>query len=184
MPNVAGSINNRGEVAGTAQSPLDGTIHAFLWTKDEGMQDFGAFPGAFATVPPCCHSINDSGGMVGFSIDGDGNMRALLWQGKVPKDLNTFIAKKSGWYLLAASSINDAGQIVGWGTINGEVHALLATPCDRNHAGSESCEDDAEGAAAEADETTVRPQPVLSEDARKLLQQRFGRFGVPLTGPR
>ena len=28
--NIASSINNRGEVVGTAQSPKDGTVHAFL----------------------------------------------------------------------------------------------------------------------------------------------------------
>jgi len=30
--------------------------------------------------------------------------------------------------LLEAESINDAGQIVGYGTINGDVHAFLASP--------------------------------------------------------
>jgi len=43
-------------------------------------------------------------------------------------DLNTQIPAGSPWYLQFASSINDAGEIVDWGTINGEVHAFLATP--------------------------------------------------------
>ena len=51
--NVADAINNRGDVVGGALSPKDGTIHAFLWTEDTGMQDLGAFPGAFVTVAPC-----------------------------------------------------------------------------------------------------------------------------------
>ena len=46
----------------------------------------------------------------------------------MPVDLNTLIPKNSPWYLQNASSINDAGEIIGWGTINGEVHAFLATP--------------------------------------------------------
>jgi probable HAF family extracellular repeat protein len=128
-PNDATSVNDRGEVVGTAQSPEDGTLHTFLWTKDTGMQDLGAFPGAVVTVAPCCHTINYRGEVVGFSIDGTTfNSRALLWQGKVPKDLNDFIPAGSPWYLQWAASINDAGEIVGWGTINGEVHAFLATP--------------------------------------------------------
>jgi probable HAF family extracellular repeat protein len=128
-PNVAGAINNRGEVVGTAQSPIDGTLHAFLWTKQTGMQDLGAFPGAVATVPPCCNTINDRGEVVGFSIDGTTfSSRALIWQGKVPKDLNLFIPAGSPWYLQAALSINDAGEIAGYGSINGEVHAFLAKP--------------------------------------------------------
>lgn len=127
--NVASSINNRGEAVGGAMSSKDGAIHAFLWTKQTGMQDYGAFPGAIATVTPCCRTINDQGEMVGFAIDGTTfNSRAIIWQGKVPVDLNTLIPKNSGWYLQAADSINNAGEIVGYGSINGETHAFLATP--------------------------------------------------------
>ena len=35
--NVAGDINNRGDVVGTAQSPKDGTTHAFKWTRQTGV---------------------------------------------------------------------------------------------------------------------------------------------------
>jgi probable HAF family extracellular repeat protein len=85
------------------------------------------------TLPPCCHTINNKGEVVGYSIDGTtGNTRAVLWQNNGLIDFNTLIATGSPWYLQAASSINDAGQIVGWGTINGNVHAFLATPCDRD----------------------------------------------------
>ena len=93
------------------------------------MQDLGAFPGAVVTVAPCCHTINYRGEVVGFSIDGTTfNSRALIWQGKVPVDLNTLIPKNSPWYLQSALSINDAGEIVGYGSINGNVHAFLAVP--------------------------------------------------------
>lgn len=127
--NIASAINNRGEVVGASQSSKDGAIHTFLWTRETGMQDYGAFPGAFLTVAPCCNTINNSGQVVGFSIDAaTGNLRALVWQGKVPVDLNTLIPKNSGWYLACAQSINDAGEIVGYGMINGAVHAFLATP--------------------------------------------------------
>ena len=102
--NVASSINNLGEVVGGAVSPKDGVIHAFRWTKQTGMQDFGAFPGAIVTVPPCCHTINDRGEMVGFSIDGTTfSPPALIWRDKVPVDLNTLIPAGSGWYLQACS---------------------------------------------------------------------------------
>jgi hypothetical protein len=43
-------------------------------------------------------------------------------------DLNTLIAPLSGWELLDASAINDAGQITGQGLIGGEYHAYLLTP--------------------------------------------------------
>ena len=161
--NVANSINNRGDVVGTALSAKDGTIHAFLWTEDTGMQDLGAFPGAVATVAPCCKTINDAGEVVGFAIDGMGNFTALVWQNKVPVDLNTLVPAGSPWYLQNACSINDAGEIAGQGLINGEVHAFLATPIHHPHASGEDLAPSPQGKATPA---------ALSEDARKLLQRR------------
>jgi probable HAF family extracellular repeat protein len=174
--NIADSINNLGQVVGGAQSPKDGTIHAFLWTRATGMQDFGAFPGAIVTVPPCCNTINDRGEMVGFSIDGTTfNSRAIVWQGKTPVDLNTLIPKGGPWYLQAANSVNDFGEIVGQGLIHGQVHAFVATP-SFGAFGGESFSPAAEG---------VTSPTVLSDEARKLLlkQLPFGRFGTQITGP-
>jgi probable HAF family extracellular repeat protein len=175
--NIASSINNLGQVVGGAQSPKDGTIHAFLWTRATGMQDFGAFPGAIVTVPGCCNTLNNRGEMVGFAIDGTTfNSRALVWQGKTPVDLNTLIPKGSPWYLQAADSVNDFGEIVGQGLINGKVHAFVATPTNRDF-GDESFSDAAESASSPM---------VVPEDVRNLLQQRprFGRFGTRLMEPR
>jgi probable HAF family extracellular repeat protein len=124
--NLATSVNSQGQVVGTALAK-DGTSHAFLWTKETGMQDYGAFPGAFVTVPPPVNTINNRGQMVGLAISPTGET-ALIWQGKVPVALNTLIPKNSGWYLQCAQGINDAGAITGFGLINGEVHAFLATP--------------------------------------------------------
>ena len=45
---------------------------------------------------------------------------------------NTLIPKGSPWYLQQAESINEDGQIVGYGTIGGNIHAFLATPCDED----------------------------------------------------
>ena len=41
--------------------------------------------------------------------------------------LNKLIAPNNGWVLGQANGINDAGQIVGYGTIGGQTHALLLT---------------------------------------------------------
>jgi len=130
--NIANSINNRGEVVGTAQSPKDGTVHTFFWTRQTGMLDYGAFPGAVATVAGCCHTINDSGQIVGFSIEPANpySGRALIWQGPEPKDLNSFV-RDAGLFvqLTGAFSINESGEIVCQGvTKTGELHACLAVP--------------------------------------------------------
>jgi probable HAF family extracellular repeat protein len=125
--NLATSVNDIGQVVGFAQSS-DGTQHGFLWTKDTGMQDLGGFPGAVnGTGPPCCNTINNSGEIVGFSLDANFNMRALVWHGKTPVDLNTLIPADSPWYLQAANSINDGGVITG--------SALLKSACSGGVAG-------------------------------------------------
>jgi len=44
------------------------------------------------------------------------------------KDLNRLIPSGSGWVLSEATGINDAGQIVGSGTVHGQQHAFLLNP--------------------------------------------------------
>jgi hypothetical protein len=64
----------------------------------------------------------------------------LYTSGSGMVDLNTLIAPLSGWELLDASDINDAGQITGQGRIGGQFHAYLLTPVpipgDFNHNGT------------------------------------------------
>jgi probable HAF family extracellular repeat protein len=66
--------------------------------------------------------------IVGVSIDASYNERAVVWHGKGPVDLNTLIPENSGWLLECAQGINDAGEIVGFGTLHGSTHAFLAKP--------------------------------------------------------
>ena len=42
--------------------------------------------------------------------------------------LSSLISSSSGWSNLNATAINDAGQIVGQGLINGQEQAFLMTP--------------------------------------------------------
>jgi probable HAF family extracellular repeat protein len=43
-------------------------------------------------------------------------------------DLNNLTPPDSGWLLTEAKDINDAGQIVGIGIVDGRQHAFLLTP--------------------------------------------------------
>jgi probable HAF family extracellular repeat protein len=43
-------------------------------------------------------------------------------------DLNSLIPTGSGWQLLEAYGINNVGQIVGEGLLNGQAHAFLLDP--------------------------------------------------------
>ena len=168
--NIAGSINDLGQVSGTSLF-TDGTIHSFLWTKRAGMKDIGTLPGAILTVAPCCHSLNNKGEITGFWIDGSGNLSAFYWKNNVMTDLNTLISANSGWYLLNTASINDAGQIAGFGVNpEGEVHAFLATPCWR------ACGDETDTTIAMP--TNQRPMPSVPESVRQFINQQLRRTNV------
>jgi probable HAF family extracellular repeat protein len=179
--NIATGINSRGEVAGASQSS-GGAPHAFLWTKDKGMLDLGTLPGDSLSAAPCCHTINNRGQIVGFSIPGPlGSGRAFLWQNGVMTDLNTLIPKGSPWYLLQALSVNDAGQIVGYGTIYGNVHAFIATPCDRDHQDRE-CRENVEGDSTKEHEINEGASILQTVNTGGLLQHHL-RFGSQFVRP-
>jgi probable HAF family extracellular repeat protein len=162
--NIAGAINDRGEVAGGAQSS-SGAPHAFLWTKTTGMQDLGTVSGDFASAAPCCHTLNNRREVVGFSCPGPmGICRAFLWQGNEPMDLND-LSPASPLYLQQALSINDAGQIVGFGvTSTGETHAFLATP---------AADDDTEESLSAVPQG-YGPPTIPAPDMRQLLRLWIG----------
>ncbi len=128
--NAALAINNRGQVVGTSALSGNTTHHAFLWTWDTGMRDLGTLPGDIVSAGL---GINNRGEVIGNSISPPGlptgNPHPFLWQDGVMADLNTLIPAGSPLQLLTAFSINDRGQIAGFGvTSGGEVHAYLATP--------------------------------------------------------
>jgi probable HAF family extracellular repeat protein len=126
---IPAAINDAGEVAGASLSSEDGTVHPFLWTRQAGIRDLGTFAGAIVIGIPCCGTLNNKGDAVGLTVDGTTfDMRAILVHDDHLIDLKTLIPPDSGWSLQDADSINDAGEIAGWGTINGETHAFLATP--------------------------------------------------------
>jgi probable HAF family extracellular repeat protein len=132
--NVANAVNNRGQVAGVSAMSGNTTTHAFLWTKERGkMLDLGTLTG---DVNSAALGINDRGEMVGasFSAGGpiSGNPRPFLWKDGRMTDLNDLVPANSPLHLLTAFGINDAGEIAGFGvTGSGDLHAFLATPCDR-----------------------------------------------------
>jgi probable HAF family extracellular repeat protein len=72
-------------------------------------------------------SINTSGRIVGYSATSlNGPIYAVLWNNgsSPPIDLNTLIPTNSGWVLQYANAINDFGEIVGTGLLNGQGHAF------------------------------------------------------------
>lgn len=159
------NLNNNGQVVGSSDLPGDTAAHAFLWSKETGMQDLGVLPGdAYSAAI----GINDAGIVTGLSLDANFNPRAFIRINGVMTDLNTLIAGGSSLYMLTACSINADGQIIGYAVDkNNEIHGYVASPANIVTAASTSTTPNA-----------VIERPNLSPEARKRFQQM--RLGMRL----
>lgn len=76
--------------------------------------------------------INARGQVVGIieTRAPDGQSRAFVYTDGRAYNLNNFLrpADAANWYLREAVGINDRGEIIGTGIVNGEAHIFLATP--------------------------------------------------------
>lgn len=117
----AEDINNTGQVVGWF-TPYPGQQRSFLWS-DGTITDLGSVGGALGGSSRA-FGINDHGQVVGET----GDYHAFLWSNGMMKDLNRLIDPALGWTLVGAEDINNAGQIVGTGTLNGQTRAYLLTP--------------------------------------------------------
>ncbi|MBI3836989.1 MAG: hypothetical protein HY288_03530 [Planctomycetia bacterium] len=118
-------ISPNGQVVGEANTAGDASTRAVQFTG--GIQDLGTLPGGQNSN---AFGISGSGQIVGSSSVPAGGVHAFLFAGGVMQDLNGLIDPSSGWLLGSAEAINDAGQITGYGIINGaqQFHAFLLTP--------------------------------------------------------
>lgn len=169
MNNAATGINERGDIIGFSDLAGDVYSHAFLWTRDKGMQDLGTLPG---DANSAAFGINEEDQVTGNSCDASGNCRAFLWQDGVMTDLNTLVCSGTSLYLTnsGGTDINDRGEIVGqaFDPSTGDTPAYLAVPAHgRGHCKAGS---------------SAGQRVILPENAREQLRQRKG-FGPFRTGP-
>src|SRR6266542_2426362 len=118
----ARGINDNGQIVGWGSH--NGQERSFLYDNGR-ITDLGLLPGGTNSY---ALALNNSNQVVGVSSIGDGTPHAFVWRNGVMSDLNDFLPPASGWELREARGINDGGEIVGWGTINGEERAFLLTP--------------------------------------------------------
>jgi probable HAF family extracellular repeat protein len=163
------AINDHSQVVGeftVLDSEGTGISHAFSW-KDGLRQDLATVAGDSDSI---AYAVNHKGQVVGGSgfgfIDAPFNpVHAFLWERGVLTDLNTLIPANSDLQLIAAYGINARGQIAAlafeFGA--GTVHAVLLNPHDSTSTN--------QGTASAAQAATARrPQVILSENVRNLLQ--------------
>ena len=126
------AINDHGQAVGYVSTTDGSTIVASLWENGArgAVTNLGILPGdgaAFAT------GINNQGQVVGSTFNSQGWSRGFIWQDNVMTDLNSLIHKDSNLYIVAASNINELGQISGMATVlsgpdANKIHAILLTP--------------------------------------------------------
>ncbi|MFO0810721.1 MAG: PEP-CTERM sorting domain-containing protein [Gemmataceae bacterium] len=121
------AINDSGQVVGYSTT-ASGAQHAFR-SSPNGQPVTLADLGTLGGDGSVANSVNALGVLVGSSTItvGGSDSHAFVYDTQM-RDLNAQLVNGPGWILVSASSINDAGQITGWGTLNGQTHAYRLTP--------------------------------------------------------
>ena len=160
------AINDHGQVVGYVSTGT--TIVASLWQNGahSAVTSLGILPGdgaAFAT------GINNRSQVVGSTFNSTGWSHGFISQDGVMTDLNTLIPGDSNLFIIAASNINERGQISGMATVmsgpdEGKIHAILLTPVEGRID------------VSMADVAPTRPKSDLPANVSKQLLPRFLHF--------
>jgi probable HAF family extracellular repeat protein len=125
IPNggAANAINAQNMIVGTSgnNSRIDEYAFAYLY-DGVSVNNLGTLGGLRSGA----YDINDFDQVVGYSESASGSL-AFIWdQANGMRDLNVLVTA-NGWVLSSAAAINNAGDIVGTGLLNGQPHGFLLT---------------------------------------------------------
>lgn len=121
----AHDINDVGTVVGFSEL-AGGEVRAFMKTAGGTMLDLGSLGGDDGSR---AFAVNASNQVVGHSSYASGMPmpHAFLFTDGILHDLNDLVVDAASWTLMEARDINDSGQIVGFGMVDGDMRAFLLT---------------------------------------------------------
>jgi probable HAF family extracellular repeat protein len=129
----ANAVNDQGQIVGSSsiRSGDPSATHAFLYDNGK-MIDVGTpgLPSGISNPNSTAVDINNAGQIVGVSSgflpSGASVAEAFLYDHGSVTNLSALSEVLSaGWKIDAVSAINNLGQIVGYGTINGQQHGFI-----------------------------------------------------------
>jgi probable HAF family extracellular repeat protein len=123
------AVNNAGRMVGYAYNAELSETRAVFWASSTSPAVILSTAGEFMNGG--AQAISDRGQIVGAAFNSDfSDLHAFLWPSSTSEgiDLNTVIPSDSGWELLWATDVNNRGEIVGSGILNGVWHAYVLIP--------------------------------------------------------
>ena len=109
--NGANDVNATGEAVGWS-GPSVTEVSPVFYPASGGALDLGGLGGTEGSA----FALNNRGSVVGYSYTaGNQSRHAFVYRDGRLWDLNQLVAADSDWELIAATDINDVGQIVGFG---------------------------------------------------------------------
>jgi probable HAF family extracellular repeat protein len=103
VTSIARAINDSGQIAGDYSSIVGGNTYAIVWDGSTYTELGGFGRSSFA------HGINNSGQVVGYSLDDEFNVYATLWTTTNPNPVVLGPSDSRSF----AYGINNGGQIIG-----------------------------------------------------------------------